>query len=655
MLDSAPRLAALRDQLAHHDLAAYVVDSGDSHANEYLAHADERRAWISGFTGSAGTALVLQQQALLWTDGRYHQQAAQQLSPDWTLMKHGAPSVPSWTEWLSDPAHSSSALPRGSRIGLDPALVTVADYTSLAPALAAAGVELVPIRENLVDIAWDADERAQSGGAHGKPQRPREEVFVLDEKHAGESAQSKIERVRRELDKRDVFGDDPKAKPGTGDKRCWGLVVTLLDEIAWLLNLRGSDIPFNPVFFAYLVLPTVSSSRPTLFIDLEQVPQKTYDYLTALDILIEPYEHYVDFLEGVGKVLGDEDLVLLPSRTSLSSALALSLSRCVTSQRGPIALLKALKNPTEVQGFRDCHVRDGVALVRYFAWLERELKQGKELREYEAALQLEEFRKQLEHFRGLSFSTISSTGANASVIHYSPAHDGQSAVIDPTKIYLCDSGAQFTDGTTDVTRTLHFGNPTSFERRAYTRVLQGHLAIDRAVFPSTTTGYMLDPFARAALWQDGLDYRHGTGHGVGHFLNVHEGPMGIGTRVAYNDVKLQPYQILSNEPGYYHEAPADQGGRDASFGIRIENLVCVVPAQTEHAFGGVKYYRMERLTMCPIATNLVDPALLELRELEWLNKYNAECLAKVGPLLRETGDADAVEWLERSCRPLSVV
>ncbi|GAA6018152.1 hypothetical protein JCM10207_006095 [Rhodosporidiobolus poonsookiae] len=632
-VDTAPRLAALREQLATHNLQAYIVDSGDAHSNEYTAQCDDRRAWISGFNGSAGTAIVLKDQALLWTDGRYHQQASQQLSPSWQLMKHGAPSVPSWTEWLTTPSHSSALLPRGSRIGLDPALLPISDYTTLAPSLQSAGVELVPIRANLVDAVWS-----------DRPERPKEEVFVLEERYTGEGARSKIERVRREMEKsEEVWGGDAKGR----GKRCWGVVLSQLDEIAWLLNLRGSDIAYNPVFFAHLVLPTLSSSKPVLFINLDQVPQKTYEYLSAeLDVLIEPYDALNEFLEGVGKVIGDEDLVLLPSRTSLSSALALSLPRTLSSTRGPISLLKATKTPAEVQGFRDCHVRDGVALVRYFSWLERALERGEELREYEAALRLEEFRKQLPLFRGLSFSTISSTGANASIIHYSPEKGGKSAVIDREKIYLCDSGAQFTDGTTDVTRTLHFSTPTAFERKAYTLVLKGHIAIDRAVFPETVSGFQLDPLARGALWREGLDYRHGTGHGVGCFLNVHEGPMGIGTRVAYNDVKLAPNQVLSNEPGYYE---------DGSFGIRIENLVVVQPAKTAHQFGGVRYLRMETLTMCPIATNLVDPALLALDELEWLNAYNRTVREKVGPMLRETGDEEAVEWLERVTKPLQMV
>ncbi|POY74768.1 hypothetical protein BMF94_2244 [Rhodotorula taiwanensis] len=650
MFDSSKRLAALRSEMQRHNLQAYIIDSGDAHSNEYTAECDDRRAWISGFTGSAGTAIVLAPgqsddgKAFLWTDGRYHQQASKQLNEQWSLMKHGVPDVPSWTEWLTTPSHSASFLPAGSRIGLDPALITVADYTKLAPPLETAKVELVPIRENLVDLAWDAAEPGT------KPARPRNEVFRLEDKYAGQSAKDKIAKVREELQKKDVFGGDKKAEAvgGEEEKRCWGLVLTQLDEIAWLLNLRGSDIPYNPVFFSWLVLPTASASKPTLFVDLDQVPQKTYEYLAnELDVLIEPYEGLIPFLDGIQQLLTPQDLVVLPSATNLSCALALSLPRCVTSTRGPISLLKARKNETEVQGFRNCHVRDGVALVRYFSWLERELNKGeKEWREYEAAEQLEEYRKQLDLFRGLSFNTISSTGANGSVIHYAPAANGESAVIDKNKIYLCDSGAQFLDGTTDVTRTLHFATPTAFEKRAYTRVLQGHIAIDEAVFPSTTTGYMLDPWARKALWKDGLDYRHGTGHGVGSYLNVHEGPMGIGSRVAYNDVKLEPTMVLSNEPGYY---------QDGEFGIRIESLVVVKNQQTPHEFGGVKYFGMEHLTMCPIATNLVEPSLMSMDELEWLNRYNAEVREKVAPLLRETGDEVAMEWLERSTQPISLV
>ncbi|GAA6064778.1 hypothetical protein JCM10212_004800, partial [Sporobolomyces blumeae] len=575
---SHSRLANLRQLVAQHGLTAYLVDSGDRHASEYLAPPDERRAWISGFTGSAGTAIVHRQHALLWTDARYHQQASNELSSDWTLFKHGLPSVPSWTEYLSSPSHSHATFPPGSRLGLDPALLSVSDYVQLKPQLEQRGIELVPIRDNLVDQVWNDE----VGGS--KPARPAHPVFELDVKHAGEKAHAKLDRVRELLAKPDVFDD----KKDVG-KPCWGMIVSQLDEIAWLLNLRGSDIPYNPVFFSYLSLPTSRSEKPTLFIDLEQLEQKTFDHVARLGLRVEPYEDIDKFCEELRSKLGENDRVLLPPRTSLSTALALSLplTSIVPAHRSPVTNLKAIKNGTELEGFRECHRRDGVALVRYFRWLEDRLETGPEISEYDAATKLEEFRSQLASFKGLSFTTISSTGPNAAIIHYSPPKDG-SDVIRKDQIYLCDSGAQFVDGTTDVTRTLHFGEPTEREKRCYTRVLQGHIAIDSLVFPDNVSGYQLDAFARAPLWKDGLGYGHGTGHGVGHFLHCHEGPMGLGTRIAYNDVKFQPGMVMSNEPGYYEPG---------SFGIRIENLFAVVERDTPDKFGGVRYLGCERLTM----------------------------------------------------------
>ncbi|GAA5901184.1 aminopeptidase P [Sporobolomyces salmoneus] len=625
------RLKQLRSLFDQHKIDAYLVDSGDRHASEYLAECDERRAWISGFTGSAGTAIVHKQEALLWTDGRYHQQAAQEISSEWTLFKQGLPNVPSWTEFLSTSSHSSKLFPSGSRLGLDPNLLSITEYNSLLPSLELRGISLVPIEENLVDQVWGEE----------RPKRPKEEVFRLEEKFAGESAERKIERVRARLRKDDVFKADSKSV----GKKCWGMIISQLDEIAWLLNLRGNDIAYNPVFFSYLALPTSSSSKPTLFIDLDQVPQRVYEYLMKLNLLIEPYEALNEFCRELQGKLSPNELVLLPPRTSLSTALSLSLSltSIVPSHLSPITALKALKNPTELSGFRECHKRDGVALVRYFNWLEKRLGDGIELTEYDAALKLEDFRSQLPLFKGLSFTTISSTGPNAAIIHYSPSKT-DSQIIDKNQIYLCDSGAQFFDGTTDVTRTLHFGTPSEEEKRCYTRVLQGHIAIGSLVFPSdTVSGYQLDAFARAPLWKEGLGYNHGTGHGVGSFLHCHEGPQGLGSKLTANDAKLQAGMILSNEPGYY---------KPGSFGIRIESLVAIVEKETENQFGGLPYLGMESLTMCPIATNLIDLTLLSPDELGWVNEYNFEVMNKIGALVKETGDEEAFEWLEKSCQPL---
>ncbi|GAA5952220.1 hypothetical protein JCM3765_001911 [Sporobolomyces pararoseus] len=622
------RLQSLRQLFDKHAIDAYLVDSGDRHASEYLAECDERRAWISGFTGSAGTAIVHKQEALLWTDGRYHQQAAQEITKDWTLLKQGLPNVPSWTEYLSTASHSSKLFPSGSKLGLDPNLLSITEYNTLLPALEQCGISLVPIEDNLVDQVWGKDQ----------PGRPKEPIFVLEEKYAGESSQKKIERVRKELAKEDVFKNDSK----NVGKKCWGMIVSQLDEVCWLLNLRGNDISYNPVFFSYLALPV--NGKPTLFIDLDQVPQRVYEYLAKLNLLIEPYEGLNEFCSDLKAKLSSDERVLLPPRTSLATALSLSLpsTSVIPSHLSPITALKAIKNETELEGFRECHKRDGVALVRYFNWLEKRLDDGIELKEFDAATKLEEFRSQLPLFKGLSFNTISSTGPNAAIIHYSPSKT-DSQIIDKNQIYLCDSGGQFFDGTTDVTRTLHFGTPTDEEKLCYTRVLQGHIAIDSLIFPDTITGYQIDAFARAPLWKEGLGYNHGTGHGVGSFLHCHEGPHGLGAKISANDAKLQPGMIVSNEPGFY---------KPGSFGIRIENLVAVVEKETPNQFGGVKYLGMESLTMCPIATNLIDVNLLSPDELEWINNYNFEVLNKIGALVKETGDEEAFEWLEKSCEPL---
>jgi Xaa-Pro aminopeptidase len=299
-----------------------------------------------------------------------------------------------------------------------------------------------------------------------------------------------------------------------------------------------------------------------------------------------------------------------------------------------------VKNVTELEGFRQSHIRDGAALARYFSWLEEQLKNGVVLNESQGSDQLEKFRSELDLFQGLSFTTISSTGPNGAIIHYKP-DPNDCDIIKKDQIYLCDSGGQFLDGTTDVTRTWHFGTPTDEEKRAFTRVLQGHIAIDTSIFPTGTTGFIIDAFARRALWQDGLDFRHGTGHGVGHFLNVHEGPHGIGTRIILNNSPLKAGMTVSNEPGYY---------ADGRFGIRIESIVLVKEVKTPNNFGDKVYLGFENVTMCPIHKKLVDTSLITEQERNWLNKYHEETFEKVSPLLKD--DSRALEWLKRECSPL---
>ncbi|KAI0044325.1 Creatinase/aminopeptidase [Auriscalpium vulgare] len=593
-VNTTERLAGLRKLMADKPIDAYIVPSEDQHSSEYLAQCDERRAFISGFNGSAGTAVVTKDKAYLFTDGRYFLQAEQQLDRNWTLMRQGLQDVPTWQEFIT------KKVPIGDKVGIDPDLISASDAKSFKDVQ-------FSYTDNLVDKVWGSD----------RPSRPKSTVFPLDVKYSGESHAEKLSKVRQELQKKDASA----------------MVVTMLDEVAWLFNLRGSDIDYNPVFFAYAV---VTPDSATLFIDSAQVDDTVKAHLGP-QVVVQPYVAFREHLRSLGASLTSSQKVLIGDKASVAVAEAIGQDKVLLS-RSPVADLKAIKNATEIAGFRASHIRDGAALARYFAWLEEQLNAGAEITESGGADVLEKYRSELDLFKGLSFTTISSTGPNGAIIHYSP-DPNDCAVIKKEQIYLCDSGGQFLDGTTDVTRTWHFGEPTEEEKRAFTRVLQGHIAIDTAIFPNGTSG--ADTWARKFLWQDGLDYRHGTGHGVGHFLNVHEGPHGIGTRIAYNSTALKPGMTVSNEPGYY---------ADGRFGIRIENVVIVRDAQTPNNFGNKGFLGFEHVTMSPMHKKLIDTSLLSVQEREWLDAYHAEVWQKVSPLLQT--DSRALAWLERECAPL---
>ncbi|KAL9709797.1 hypothetical protein Ac2012v2_006851 [Leucoagaricus gongylophorus] len=605
-VDTTLRLQNIRRLMRQSDVNvdAYVVPSEDQHSSEYLAECDERRAFISGFNGSAGCAVITRTEAFLFTDGRYFLQAEKQLDSNWTLMKQGLPDVPTWQEFLY------KRLPQGSKIGIDANLISVQDAESVTKELEPLGSSLVSVANNLVDEIWT-----------DRPVRRLNTVFHLEEKYSGESPVDKIAKIREEMKKK-------KAK---------AVVVTMLDEVAWLFNLRGSDIDYNPVFFSFAI---VTEDQVDLFIDPSQVNAAAHEYLdSAVDIHL--YESFLPHLKDyVDKLQIDKDNKMwIGERASLAVAEAIGKDHYFIA-RTPSTDLKSIKNATELEGFRQSHIRDGVALARYFAWLEEQLNNGVVLNESQGADQLEKFRSELDLFQGLSFTTISSTGPNGAIIHYSP-DPVDCAIIDKNQIYLCDSGAQFLDGTTDVTRTWHFGMPTAEEKVAFTRVLQGHIAIDTAVFPTGTTGFIIDSWARRYLWQDGLDYRHGTGHGVGHFLNVHEGPHGIGTRIAYSSAALKAGMTLSNEPGYYE---------DGKYGIRLENVVLVREAKTRYNFGDKGYLGFEHVTMSPIHKKLIDLRLLNVEEKKWVDDYHAEVWEKVSPLLQH--DQRALNWLRRETTAL---
>lgn len=600
-VDTTQRVQSLRQLMSKHGVTAYVIPSGDEHASEYPAESDLRRGYITGFTGSAGSAVVTTNKALLFTDGRYFLQAGQQLDPSvWTLMKQGEPNVPTWQEYLS------KNLPANSKIGMDVSLISAEDAKDITAELTRIGSSLVPIRENLVDQVWG-----------DRPARPGQPIFVLKDEIAGRSSSDKIRELQEEIKK----------------KSAQGFVANMLDEVAWLFNLRGTDVPYNPVFFSFAL---VLLDKVLLYVNDNQLTEDVKNSLGS-EVTLRPYAEFYNDLHKIGAELGEGHKILIGKSASLAVQEALGGASKVEIVRSIVGDQKSIKNEVELQGFRQSHIRDGAALCQYFAWLEEQLHAGNKVTESQGADKLSEYRQSLDHFRGESFTTISSTGPNGAIIHYSPDPSSCPA-IDVNEIYLCDSGAQFTDGTTDVTRTWHFGKPAPEQIRAFTRVLQGHIAIDRAIFPKGTTGYLLDVLARRALWEDGLDYRHGTGHGVGHFLNVHEGPQGIGTRAVFNETSLKENMVISNEPGYY---------QDGKWGIRIENLVIVRPAQTPNNFGSKGYLTFEHLTMCPIQVSLVDPELLTKEDKQWLNDYHQEVYDKVAPLLQK--DKRALEWLHRQC------
>ncbi|KAI8977327.1 peptidase M24, structural domain-containing protein [Mycotypha africana] len=590
-----------------HGVNVFLIPSEDAHQSEYIADCDKRRAWISGFTGSAGFAIVTETAAALFTDGRYFLQASQQLDDKyWTLMKQGLPGVPTWQEYLVQ------NLEAGSKIGFDPTLISAVDAHQLEKQLAPLGSTLVPLEKNLVDLAWGED----------RPTPPKDKVFVQPTKYTGKSVQDKLKEVHDYIEKENAYG----------------LIISALDEIAWLFNLRGSDIDCNPVFFSYAV---ITEAEAYLYIDLDKITDDSVQsHLKESNVIAKPYDTFFECLRGFRFEEGKK--LLVNNKTSLAVEIAVGGEANVKEEpRSFVNDCKAIKTAEELQGMRDCHLRDGAALVQYIAWLENKLLVEKaQLDEVDGADRLEQFRAAQEHYVGLSFPTISSTGPNGAIIHYQP-EKGSCKTIDPAHIYLVDSGAQYLDGTTDVTRTYHFTTPTAYEKRCFTRVLQGHIAIDQAVFPKGTTGYLLDPLARQFLWQDGLNFLHGTGHGVGAFLNVHEGPHGIGIRPHYNDTPLAVGMTVTDEPGYYE---------DGKFGIRIENVILVKDAETPNNFGGRGYLGFEHVTMAPIGLNLIDKDLLSPSEKKWVNDYHKECLEKLSPLLSH--DELAMNWLKKETTPI---
>uniref|UniRef100_A0A6Q2XDK2 Xaa-Pro aminopeptidase 1 n=1 Tax=Esox lucius TaxID=8010 RepID=A0A6Q2XDK2_ESOLU len=589
-------------------IQAYIIPSGDAHQSEYIAPCDCRREFICGFNGSAGTAIVTEKHAAMWTDGRYFLQASQQMDNNWTLMKMGLKETPSQEDWLI------SVLPENSKVGVDPWIIAADQWKNMSKALTSAGHSLVAVQDNLIDAIWT-----------DRPSRPSTPLITLDLTFTGLTWQDKITALRSKMAERKIS---------------W-FVATALDEIAWLFNLRGSDIEYNPVFFAYAI---VGMSTIRLFVDAKRLTRPAVREHLQLDtppkaemrIQTAPYESVFTELQAVCASLGPKEKVWVCDKTSCSLMQVIPKAHRAPVPYTPLCLAKAVKNATEIQGMRMAHIKDAVALCELFAWMEKEIPKGT-VTEISAADKAEELRRwgcpiQFNHntmfIRSKRFNHTCGFETNRT--------------LSQNEVYLLDSGAQYMDGTTDVTRTMHFGTPSAYEKETFTYVLKGHIAVSAAVFPNGTKGHLLDSFARQALWESGLDYLHGTGHGVGCFLNVHEGPCGISYKT-FADEPLEAGMIVSDEPGYYE---------DGSFGIRIENVVLVVPANPKYNYRNKGSLTFEPLTLVPIQVKMMDTGLLTQKERDWVNEYHRQCRETVGAELERQGRKEALDWLVRETQPI---
>lgn len=607
-VNTTDRLAKLRAEMDVENVDAYLVFMTDEHGSSG-GEDGARIKYISGFSGSNGWVAVTKQQAALWTDGRYYLQADQQLDCNWIMMKDGEPGYPSTPDWLK------SVLAANSKVGAFPNYVATETWQSYETQLATANIAMVGVSDDLVDRIWTT-----------RPPAVNIQLMVHDISFAGETWESKISRVREKM----------AAVPADG------LVVSVLEQVAWLFNLRGDQMS-NPLFYAYAVVfrneSRIYLRNYTVLISPRDIQEhlrinENGECLQPNDInciMIHDYNAIYDNLEILSK---SYKLWIDPSA---NYAVYNSSGDLRTVSASPIELMKSIKNAVEREKMTDCIMRDSAAVVEFASFLEHQVKTGNySWTEITASDWIDNLRRQYPNNRGLSFDTISGFGPNGAVIHYRATPETVLR-IDNTSLYLLDSGGQYLDGTTDITRTFHYGTPTNKMKEAYTRVLMGHIDLATVVWPEGIYGRELDAIARVPLWNKGWDYNHGTGHGIGYFLSVHEGPGRINLGYDPDHTPLYEGMIFSDEPGYYE---------DNEFGIRLEILVMVNKTETENQFGGRKYVTFKPLTLVPYEPHLIDYSMLSRPQIDWLNEYNKECLEKTGAYVRDVRqNQDAYDWI----------
>ena len=601
--ETAKRIAALRQLMAEKKLAAYIVPGTDPHASEYMAPHWQEMQWLSGFTGESGTAVVTADKALLWTDSRYYLQAEDELAgTGMELMRESDVDCPSIADWLTKTYAQS-----GVAVGVNPEMYSINSYNALKKQLGEGGVRLES--HDLIAPLW----------TEGRPEMPLDKLYIYKECWSGESTESKLSRVRKVLD----------------DRHCDAMVISALDEIGWLLNIRGTDIDYTPCVTGYCV---VEKTRCTLFIDPRKTDADTSEALMQQGVSLRPYTDIRRYLQQIDAqtVMADGARV----NEALYEAVMQRQDRTVRNvSPSPVQVMMSVKNEVEQEGTRRAMKRDAVALTRFFRWLETEAPDTPQT-ELTLAARLHELRAQGENFTDESFCTIAGWQGNGAIVHYHAEPD-TCARIDGDGVLLLDSGGQYLDGTTDITRTVWVGDESNIPetvRRDFTLVLKGHIALARARFPKGTRGNQLDVLAHQFMWQEGITYGHGTGHGVGHFMGCHEGPANIRTDNNANPIRRG--NMFSDEPGIY---------RAGEYGIRTENLVLTVPAtKLSERTTGEEYYEFETLTLCFYDTRLIDAAMLTQEEKDWLNSYHERVLRETAPFLNN----EEQEYLKTKCKKI---
>ena len=598
------RLAALRALMKEKGVWACIVPGTDPHASEYMAEHWTEMSWITGFLGETGTAVITIDQALLWTDSRYYLQAEAELQGTTVeLMRESDIDCPSIPEWLC----KARGERREARVAVNPEMYSVNGYRELKNTLGEGGLELVSI--DLISPLW----------IEGRPAIPTSLLYEYEERFAGESVDSKLARVRQALTER----------------HCEALIVSALDEIGWLLNIRGKDVDYTPCLISYVV---VEMDKCTIFVAPNKLDDAARAYLNRINVCVQDYNQVFDYLKdiNVSSIMYDGGKV----NEALYEAINPAANK-VNVSPSPVLKMQSVKNDTELQGERLAMRKDAVALTRFFRWLENEALQTPQT-EITLATKLGEFRAMGENYTDDSFCTIAGWKGNGAIVHYHATPE-ECAKIEGDGVLLLDSGGQYLDGTTDITRTIWVGNPANIPaavKRDYTLVLKGHIALASARFPKGTRGNQLDVLARQFLWAEGMTYGHGTGHGVGHFMGCHEGPQNI--RTDNNPNPLQVGNICSDEPGIY---------RTNEYGIRIENLIAVREAREPGTHTtGETYLEFETLTLCYYDTNMIDLSRMTKQEIAWINNYHAWVYAEVAPLL----EAEEAAWLKEKCMPLAV-